>query len=853
MATLAGALVLWGCVDLPDVTEGICGNGVIEPGEDCEASTLDGDTVVELCGDAAGDNACFFTWSAEVACPEGYGEGADGRCRQATGKFDPGGTLRLVVDDLEIGDVDGDLFDDVVTASGTSVQVSFGSTQADLASSVVTQVSTSGSGLEVGDVDGDGFDDVLIATAPGIQTFLGAADRALDPFSYPQVSFPGSASFVLGYSVDLTPGSPEEEVLTIMRNLIGFPVVIGQLPQLITLPAAPLGVDPGDQAGRLVAPAIGRLAESRTVVNDVDNTLEIALGYVGTQTISIYAASHSPIAITDTAVSLDAGALLRSGSGLFFGHFDGDGCRDLIANVGLTTSRLVVFRGTPSALDCTGALRPAINLLDFDDDTSLRVLAVEDFDGDGISDLVTTRGVYRVTGTGPSPYVMWAVTPVSTVTEPYLDAVSVDINGDGALDVAAFRESLPDVEVLINATTAGVPVFNRFVVPTGDAVLRLAAGDFDGDLTDDVAIVETDSQTGGLTVSVSFGAFHGPPSGRVVMDRFPALVGFLAASVVGSDGEPDAVDELIIAESDSVDDQIDITILFGSGARAMTAPLVLADLDIMQPAQESPVALVVGGFEGETALDLFTVGFGENASASAYLFEGDGTGGLNQKEREDWPRTFDSSDAVWAAGDVDGDGLDEIAAGESQSRRLEPGPSTLLLFPPHPEMVGDPVLGEVTGKLGVHAMAFSDLDADGDLDLLIAFDAKPTDLEDETILVAWNSGGELAEPRALPGSAGCIDAVPLQLDTDTGPELIALCRTSAVATVQFDLRRFDAVEPETLVATADPVVRVPGARTTRLRVGDIDGDGLDDVIVSTRGGEAADVGILLQHDVHDQD
>ncbi len=848
MAALAGALVLSGCVDLPDVTEGICGNGVIEPGEDCEASTLDGDTVVELCGDAAGDNACFFTWSAEVGCPEGYGEGADGRCRQATGRFEPGGTLRIVVDDLEIGDVDGDLFDDVVTASGTSVQVSFGSTQADLASSVVTQVSTSGSGLEVGDVDGDGFDDVLIATAPGIQTFLGAADRALDPFSYPQIGFPGSASFVLGYSVDLTPGNPEEEVLTIWKNLIGFPVVIGQAPQVITLPAAPVGVDPEDQAGRLVVPAIGRLSESRTVANDVDNTLEIALGYVATQTISIYAASRGPIDINDSGASLDAGAVLRSGSGLFFGYFDGDGCRDLIANVGTTTSKLVVFRGTAAALDCTGALRPAIDLIDFQADTSLRVLAVEDFDGDGISDLVTSRGVYRVTGTGP-----WAITAVSTVTEPYLDAVIVDINGDGALDAAAFHESLPDVDVLINASSVGVPVFNRFVVPTGDAVLRLAAGDFDGDLTDDVAIVETDSQTGGLTVSVSFGEFHGPPSARVVMDRFPALVGFLAASVVGSSGESDAVDELIIAEADTLDDEIDITILFGSGARAMTAPLVLANEETMQPAEESPVALVVGGFEGEAALDLFTVGFGENASGSAYLFEGDGTGGLNQKEREDWPRTFDSSDAVWAAGDVDGDGLDEIAAGESQSRRLEPGPSTLLLFPPHPEQVGDPLLGLVSDKLGVHAMAFSDLDADGDLDLLIAFDAKPTDLEDETLLVAWNSGGELAEPRELPGSAGCIDAVPLQLDTDTGPELIALCRTSAVATVQFDLRRFDAVEPETLVATTDPVVRVPGARTTRLRVGDIDGDGLDDVIVSTRGGEAADVGILLQHDVHDQD
>lgn len=843
MAVGAVALALSACADLPDVTVGICGNGVIEAGEDCEASTVAADgTVTELCGDVEGDNACFFAWSEEVACPAGYGEGADGRCRQATGKFDPGGTLRLVVDDLEIGDVDGDLFDDVITASGTSVQVSFGSTQADLSSSVVTQVSTSGSGLEVGDLDADGFDDVLIATAPGVQTFLGADDRALDPFSYPQFGFEPAASFLLGFSVDVDQANVQQEVLTIWDDSIGFPVVVGAPPSVVALPAAPDPTEPA--APQLIAPGIARLSQSRTVANDVDPTLEVAVGYANQATISLYAASAGPV-MASTGTTLSTGQLMRSGTALLFGYFDGDGCPDLLVNVGPVNSKLIVLRGTPAALDCTGALQAPIDLLNLPDN-NLRVLAVQDFDGDGVSDLVTTRGVYRLAGTGP-----WTMTPVSTVTEPYVDAVIVDINGDGRLDVAAFHESLPDVDVLVNASTLNSPVFNRFVVPTGDAVLRLASGDFDGDLTDDIAIVERDSQSSALTVSVSFGQFHGPPSARVVMDRFPAMAGFLSASVVGSSGEPDAADDLIIAEDAGA--RVDVTTLFGSGARAMTAPLILTDKATGLPTLEQPVAVVLGRFAASEALDLFTVGFGFDDAAHAYLHEGDGEGGLTIDEFQPWPRSFESQDAVWAAADVDGDGVQEIAAAEQHSQRNFTGPTPIALFTPNADAVEDPVLDEVSGVLGAHAISFADLDNDTDLDLLIAFDAQQVDFDQATVYVGWNRDGEIATPEVLAGSEGCIDAVPLQLDSDAPPELIALCRTAALATVAFDLRRFDAVEPETLVATTEPLARVSGARTTRLRVGDIDGDGLDDLIVSTRGGEAADVSIFLQHDVHDQD
>jgi hypothetical protein len=107
----------------------------------------------------------------------------------------------------------------------------------------------------------------------------------------------------------------------------------------------------------------------------------------------------------------------------------------------------------------------------------------------------------------------------------------------------------------------------------------------------------------------------------------------------------------------------------------------------------------------------------------------------------------------------------------------------------------------------------------------------------------------------LPGADGCIAAVPITLDGDAQPEMIALCRFGEISggIKRFQFRRFDAVEPETLIAASEPLGESSGGRSTRLLTGDVDGDGLDDVIVSTKGFETADVRVFIQSDQHDLD
>jgi hypothetical protein len=729
-----------------------------------------------------------------------------------------------VLDQIAIGDVDGDRFDDVITASGTSLMVGFGSEELDLASQLDTQVASPATALDVADLDADAIDDVLVAIPAGVQTFLGTGDRGLDPFSYPIDFLTEASGSVRGVAVDRVGAS--QDVVIAWNDQIALAIEGGAIPLPDTI-----GPDPAD-ANDLVPIQAARLAIPRGDGNDVtDATTELALGYAGRLQIHIYQVHPSAPVLGDPGRSHPLGGQLSAGSLILFGYFDEDDCLDLLAHTGTGIGELVLLRGTPSGDACTGLLGEASAVTPLILDR--RVLAAGDFDGDGVSDLVLDSGVHRVQ-TGP----VWELVPLtSTVLDPYEGAQVLDINGDGAPDVAAFREGAPDVDVLINA---GGGVFNRFVVPTSQPVQRLAAGDFDGDLTQDLAIGQIDNVAGEETldysVSVSFGDFMGPPGPATIMDHFDALTAVIPARI----NPGDAVDDLLVTEQ-LPDDVIAATVLFGSGARAMIAPLVFPD------DQSAPEAVVVGNHDADDDVDLFAI-----TRESAYLFLGEGDGGLTLAVQEPLPPLLPVAvgGAVWAAGNIDDDGVGELAAAERGDRT---GPTVaVVLFDADPMALSGTSLASLDGYDGAHSIAFTRLDTDADLDLLVAFDT--TSASRPGLFAGWNGGGgELDQLVELPGSEGCIDAVTIQLDGDDEQELIAMCRIPDAPEDRKDrmeIRRFDAVEPNTLTPFGDPLFEVDGGPLTRLLAGDVDGDGLTDLILATRG-SGSKIRVFAQRDQHE--
>src|SRR5512146_1809892 len=81
---LVGALS--GCTDLKDIPAGVCGNGVVESGEDCDSTSTS-------CGQPDTSSACRLVCADDSGCPTGWHCGTDGICREPTGKFSAGAFL----------------------------------------------------------------------------------------------------------------------------------------------------------------------------------------------------------------------------------------------------------------------------------------------------------------------------------------------------------------------------------------------------------------------------------------------------------------------------------------------------------------------------------------------------------------------------------------------------------------------------------------------------------------------------------------------------------------------------------------------------------------------------------------
>ncbi len=162
-SALCGLLVLGAvsaCTSFDDIARGVCGNGLLEPGEDCDSP-------------AATCVACAVTCGSAAECPNaGYACGVDNRCHAPSGKLAPDTTPALdLVDDIRVSDLDGDGIGDVLGVSSSAIDVRFGDAQAALVSRLAIVTPEQSGPPAFGDLDGDGALDVSIVTPDGIVAY----------------------------------------------------------------------------------------------------------------------------------------------------------------------------------------------------------------------------------------------------------------------------------------------------------------------------------------------------------------------------------------------------------------------------------------------------------------------------------------------------------------------------------------------------------------------------------------------------------------------------------------------------------------------------------------------------------
>src|SRR5690606_13437530 len=194
---------------------------------------------------------------------------------------------------------------------------------------------------------------------------------------------------------------------------------------------------------------------------------------------------------------------------------------------------------------------------------------------------------------------------------PWVTARLGDFNADGWPDLGAVVQhgaAPAGLEILINGQTG---LFNRFPVhperPPRTEPGALAVADFDGDLVDDVALVEDGRDVEPDEVSVVFGARDGGFGNPVAMGEIDQIVQIGAARMAAGLSSLDSTSDLLVL-SDSGDDQA-LAILLGDTSRRMIAPYFLSEESEAQGpgTLHIPLRAVVGDFDLDGVRDLLSI------------------------------------------------------------------------------------------------------------------------------------------------------------------------------------------------------------------------------------------------------
>jgi hypothetical protein len=841
LGTLAAvAFGLLTCARLPELEPNVCGNAVIEDAEDCDSFAEPGAT----CLPPGSIGECHFDCSPASGglggCPAGWGCDLGGICRPPTDQFEDPREFEVgTVDSLVAADFDGDGRTDLLSAevpdddARTHIKFHYFDERGALDETrsfpflVYPTVAT---------ISPDDIADVVFSDGR-IGLLRGRADRSWVPETFSSYRIASSAIRTLTVRegvVDDTSG------FVIFTALEGIPGVYVPDSSNEGIPRR-LGAL-GDAIENLVGdPVAAPLYEGSpcwqaiTAVRGASHFSVLDLCVLGPDSNPRWMPEMS---VRDVGLDPPEPIVTPPQAA----DIDGDGHLDVI--VGSSERAFVAFGDGVTLAD--SALPLALPLRGSDPSADAGVadaglaagatlplpmpLAARDVTGDGAIDFVFPDGILL----SNSPFVAgdyeFFVSPGGS---PGLTVAAIaDFNANLHLDVVAGSNQRPGLTFFNGTGSANLTFFS---VPTSRPVQRIAVGDFDGDLIEDVAFTqESGGEPAETQVLISFGAAFRPPEPSVAVARLAnveqlgtyrqfALSHLLIASSEGAGAERRGV----------------LTLLTGNGDRM---PVALYDLTTFAEdssvLESAAVRVLTGAFASPTPADVLALAFAGEPEAEAprgplefWLLSALGVGPSTPTRLDGalpadaHPLSLDGASVTLTAtsADVNGDGFDEAIVGVPFA---DDDHCALFLFDVEPDrvvMTGELALDE---PCAIGQIATFELDGDDSID--IAWLTARQDGTDRRLSIFWNDGtGQFSSDRRS-----------IVSDRAASPRTFAILPANAARPNSLAFATPLALE---LVAI-DPATRALAQQTPRplsgctgLAAADLNGDGAVDVAAAVRG------------------
>lgn len=884
-------VMLAACSELPELAEGVCGNFVLDPGEDCDDATAGCQQCALTCDGVAAGEACSVP---------GYTCGVDNLCHAASGEFSTRVRERTFAGgEFALTYVDDDRLADLISINDTSLSVYYGDVDGALTREYAT-VTPFARGLPVfAHLDDEDSLDILVPTADGIAGYTSPVDvMSPHPFAIDLSNQGTNCTKQLGtpffvFSIDALnlgvlvglpdTGSPDEagklglaiieadrqtacprQVLKLCDVAAGN--VLAEGPDVdvyaTAAPADPGAVIAARVGGKLCVAAVQRDVGTMVYRPAVDVTPTSLIGVPATTLVR--------------PVLADLGDV---------------GCPSLVLSDPVPGRR--AFPGEIAQGDCT--LAPVGLLPELSGAAGVRAIGHLELRprmaGYGKDALVLETAVFAIpTGAG-------APLPLYRSDRPFDRILAGDLDRDGDLDGVAMGESLnrdgdvDDVDVLRRTPTG----FVLYRIDTVAPVARIVVGDYDGDGADDIAYTEKIAPQD-ERLMVAYGT-SGPPLAPVERGAFHAVIGLCPVQVADSLDLTGAVQDLVVLDAtdpsmlSSILDPI-VTILHGSPQRTLQAfldPRAAGSEPMPDPTAVPTMfgGVIAGDFFADAQLDILAIdlAIGPDADSLAEPL------GRLYPLRARTPGQLDWKDSVATKF---GDCSDEAS---SSSFCLDSGRYVAYPLGGKDVVIGvdhgalrhlvvlaptayDPATiaatyanahpldhDQVSSTSRIRALHVIDLDRDGVLELAASFSRLALPLEGEVRIceIDQSSGAPTACPDltvAAPELAGwtCVDAVPAQLAiadrvtpippaTTRPTDLLALCHgapdAGPAASAAFRIYRDDSG------LRARQLFTRPYEPLAKIAFGDVTGDGLGDIVLLRPGAPTSSLYVLPQCAISD--